>query len=49
VFIDENEIVYVSEIRPGVSIFTIDGRLLARWFNEEKDPKTDLFISPTPS
>ncbi|MFH1639793.1 MAG: peptidyl-alpha-hydroxyglycine alpha-amidating lyase family protein [Chloroflexota bacterium] len=45
VFIDENEIVYVSEIRPGVSIFTIDGRLLARWCNEEKDPATDLFIS----
>ncbi|MFC1957502.1 peptidyl-alpha-hydroxyglycine alpha-amidating lyase family protein [Chloroflexota bacterium] len=45
IFIDKDEVVYVSEIRPGVSIFTIDGRLLARWFNEEKAPATDLFIS----
>ncbi len=45
IFIDNDEIVYVSEIRPGVSIFTIDGRLLARWSNEERDPATDLFIS----
>jgi DNA-binding beta-propeller fold protein YncE len=46
VFIDKDETVYVSEIRPGVSIFTMDGRLLSRWYNAEKDPKTDLFISP---
>lgn len=46
VFIDENDIVYVSELRPGVSIFTIDGRLLARWYSEEKDPKTELFLAP---
>ncbi len=46
VFIDKDNIVYVSEIRPGVSIFTLDGRLLARWSNEEKNPATDLFISP---
>ena len=46
IFIDKDDTVYVSEIRPGVSIFTIDGRLLARWYNEEKDPETDLFISP---
>ena len=45
VYIDNDETVYVSEIRPGVSIYTIDGRLLSRWWNEEKDPKTDLFIS----
>jgi len=45
VFIDKNDIVYVSEIRPGVSIFTMDGKLLARWYNEEKNPATDLFIS----
>ena len=45
VFIDEDDIVYVSEIRPGVSIFNLEGKLLARWFNEEKDPATDLFIS----
>lgn len=46
VFIDKYDTVYVSEIRPGVSIFTLDGRLLVRWYNEEKDPETDLFISP---
>ncbi len=45
VFIDKNDIVYISEIRPGVSIFTLEGKLLARWCNEEKDPATDLFIS----
>ena len=45
VFIDEDDIVYVSEIRPGVSIFNLEGKLLARWFCEEKDPATDLFIS----
>ncbi len=45
VYIDNAETVYVSEIRPGVSIYTIDGRLLSRWYNEEKDAKTDLFIS----
>jgi DNA-binding beta-propeller fold protein YncE len=46
IYIDKDDTVYISEIRPGVSIFTIDGRLLARWSNEEKDPATDLLISP---
>ncbi len=46
VFIDDKEIVYVSEVSLRVSIFTIDGRLLARWGNEEKNPATDLFLAP---
>jgi len=46
VFIDDEEIVYVSEVALRVSIFTIDGRLLARWGNEEKNPATDLFLAP---
>lgn len=46
VFIDGKDIVYVSELGLRVSIFTIDGKLLARWGNEEKDPATDLFIAP---
>ena len=46
VFIDNNDVVYVSELTPGVSIYTFDGELLARWSNEEKDPATDLFIAP---
>ena len=45
VYIDKDETVFVSEIRPGVSIYTIDGRLLSRWYNDEVDAKTDLFIS----
>jgi len=46
VFIDKDDIVYVSELAPGVSIFTFDGKLLAAWGNEEKDPATDLFVAP---
>jgi hypothetical protein len=44
--IENEEIVYVSELGPRVSIFTIDGKLITRWGNEEKDPETDLFIAP---
>jgi DNA-binding beta-propeller fold protein YncE len=46
VYIDKDDTVYVSELAPGVSIFTFDGRLIARWGNEEKDPATDLFSAP---
>ncbi len=45
VFIDEDDIVYVAEGRPGIGIFTLEGKLLARWFSEKKDPATDLFLS----
>ena len=50
--IDDEDIVYVSEIghvfntSPRVSLFTIDGKLIARWGNEMVNHETDLFISP---
>ena len=46
VSIDDEEIVYVSELCLRVSIFTIDGKLLARWGNEGKDKETALFHAP---
>jgi len=49
IFIDDEETVYVSELSPrrGVSIFTIDGKLLARWSSQqEEDKETALFIAP---
>ncbi len=44
--IDEEETVYVSELGLRVSIFTIDGKLLARWSSLGQDKKTDLFVAP---
>jgi len=46
VFIDNNEIVYVSELCKRISIFTIDGKLLARWGNENHDVNDPLFVAP---
>ena len=52
IYIDENNIVYVSEIGhsggtgPRISLFTIDGELITRWGNDMIDHVTDLFISP---
>jgi len=46
IFIDDEEMVYVSEFCLRVSIFTIDGKLLARWGNEGKDKETALFHAP---
>jgi len=49
IFIDNEETVYVSGLisRRGVSIFTIDGKLLARWGSQqEEDKETALFIAP---
>jgi len=52
IFIDNYQVVYISElghadgVGPRVSLFTIDGSLLSRWGNEDKDPETDLFIAP---
>jgi DNA-binding beta-propeller fold protein YncE len=49
IFIDDEETVYVSELSPrrGVSIFTIDGKLLARWSSQqEEDKETALFLAP---
>ncbi len=46
IFIDDEETVYVSELGLRVSIFTIDGKLLARWGNEGQDNETALFLAP---
>ena len=48
IFIDDEETVYVSDLRPrrGVSIFTIDGKLLARWDSQQEDKENALFIAP---
>ena len=47
IFIDDDENVYVSEMSRRVSIFTIDGKLLARWGSrQEEDKQTGLFIWP---
>ena len=46
IFIDGEETVYVSELSRRVSIFTIDGKLLARWGSEGQDKETALFLAP---
>ena len=46
IFIDAEETVYVSELCLRASIFTIDGKLLARWGNQGKDKETALFHAP---
>lgn len=46
VFIDEDETVYVSELCKRVSIFSIDGRLNARWGNENHETADPLFVAP---
>jgi sugar lactone lactonase YvrE len=49
-FIDAEDTVYVSELgpkNPGVSIFTIDGKLLARWGNQKGASQANaLFYGP---
>jgi len=45
-FIDNEGSVYVSELSQRVSIFTIDGKLLARWGSPEKDPWKALLVAP---
>lgn len=41
----DGETVYVAELCRRVSVFTIDGDLLARWGNEA-DPEDPLFVAP---
>ena len=45
-FIDNDDTVYVSELSMRVSIFTIDGALLARWGNPGVKKEDALFLSP---
>jgi len=44
--IDGEETVYVAELERGVSIFSIDGKLLSRWGCEGEVKEDDLFIAP---
>jgi len=44
-FIDD-DVVYISELCKRISIFTIDGELLARWGNEDHDIHKPLFMAP---
>jgi len=46
IFIDDEETVYVSELDRRVSIFAIDGKLLARWGSQGQDKATALFLAP---
>ncbi len=43
---DDKGIVYISELCLRVSIFTTDGKLLARWGNPGQDKETALFLAP---
>jgi DNA-binding beta-propeller fold protein YncE len=45
IFIDDDQTVYVSELLPRVSIFNIDGKLLARWGNEGRTNEDPLFVT----
>lgn len=44
--IDQNNIVYVAEIEHRVSIWSLEGKLLARWGDEGKSQEAGLFIAP---
>ncbi|MEW6671332.1 MAG: peptidyl-alpha-hydroxyglycine alpha-amidating lyase family protein [Thermodesulfobacteriota bacterium] len=44
--IDDDDTVFISELCKRISIFTINGKLLARWGNERHDVRNPLFISP---
>jgi len=41
-----NDVVYVSELCRRISIFTIEGRLLACWGNEDHNVDDPLFVGP---
>lgn len=46
VCMDKDDTVYVSELDRRVSIFTIDGKLLARWDSPGGDDETALLVAP---
>jgi streptogramin lyase len=46
VFIDKDETVYISELSRRISIFSIDGQLLARWGNESHSLEDPLLVGP---
>jgi len=46
VCIDKDDVVYVSELCMRISVFTMDGRLLARWGNDGNLGEDRLFVAP---
>ncbi len=46
VYMDKDETVYISELCRRISIFTIDGKLLARWGNENHSLDAPLLVGP---
>ena len=46
VYMDKDETVYISELCRRISIFSIDGQLLARWGNEAHSLEEPLFVGP---
>jgi DNA-binding beta-propeller fold protein YncE len=44
--IDADDVVYVSELCRRISVFTIEGALLARWGNEGHEVNDPLFVAP---
>lgn len=46
VYIDDEGVVFVSELCLRLSIFSPDGKLLARWGTQEKQKETALFVAP---
>ncbi len=46
VCIDADDTVYISELCRRISIFTIEGKLLARWGNESHSLEAPLLVSP---
>jgi DNA-binding beta-propeller fold protein YncE len=45
IYIDKDQTVYVSELIPRISIFNLDGKLLARWSNEGRTKEDPLFVT----
>ncbi len=46
VYIDDEGVVFVSELCLRLSVFGPDGKLLARWGTQEKQKETALFVAP---
>lgn len=45
-FIDDDDVVYVSELCKRISIFTFEGKLLSRWGNESHEVNDPLLVAP---
>ncbi len=45
IYIDQDQVVYIAELHPRLSIFDLDGNLLARWGNEGRTKEDPLFVT----